>query len=95
MIINALDTPTHGTNTLSPGSRAESTPMTPRMHTLALATMIVLGTAVLPVATADDTAAGANSEWPHFDAKGKPPSQFTIDILNEARETLPFRVTGH
>lgn len=67
--------------------------MTPRMHTLALATMIVLGTVGLPAAVMAGTAPGANSEWPHFDAKGQPPSQFTIDILNEARETLPFSDT--
>jgi hypothetical protein len=29
----------------------------------------------------------------HFDPKGKPPSQFTIDVLNQARETLPFSDT--
>ncbi|HSO81675.1 alkyl/aryl-sulfatase [Thiocapsa sp.] len=30
----------------------------------------------------------------HFDPKGKPPSQFTIDVLNQARETLPFSDTA-
>jgi alkyl sulfatase BDS1-like metallo-beta-lactamase superfamily hydrolase len=67
--------------------------MTPRIHTLALAMLIVLGTAVLPTAGMADTAPGADSDWPHFDPKGKPPSQHTIDILNQARETLPFADT--
>jgi alkyl sulfatase BDS1-like metallo-beta-lactamase superfamily hydrolase len=67
--------------------------MQQHLRKLAVATLIAMGAICLPAATLADTAPGATSEWPHFDAKGQPPSQFTIDILNEQREILPFSDT--
>jgi alkyl sulfatase BDS1-like metallo-beta-lactamase superfamily hydrolase len=64
--------------------------MQQHLRKLAVAILIAMGAICLPAATLADTAPGATSEWPHFDAKGQPPSQFTTDILNETREKLPF-----
>jgi alkyl sulfatase BDS1-like metallo-beta-lactamase superfamily hydrolase len=66
--------------------------MKTRIRKLALATFLVLGTAGLPVAAMADAPAGS-SPWPHFDPKGKPPSQHTIEILNQQREILPLSDT--
>jgi len=64
-----------------------------RMRKMAVATLIAIGTVVVSYAALADTGPAANSGLSHFDPKGQPPSQFTIDILNEARETLPFSDT--
>jgi alkyl sulfatase BDS1-like metallo-beta-lactamase superfamily hydrolase len=64
-----------------------------QMRKLALATLIATTAIGLPAAGIADTAPGAGSGLSHFDPKGQPPSQFTIEILNEARETLPFSDT--
>jgi alkyl sulfatase BDS1-like metallo-beta-lactamase superfamily hydrolase len=64
-----------------------------QMRKLALATLIAATAIGLPAAGIADTAPGADTGVSHFDPKGQPPSQFTIDILNEARETLPFSDT--
>jgi alkyl sulfatase BDS1-like metallo-beta-lactamase superfamily hydrolase len=64
-----------------------------QMRKLALATLIATTAIGLPAAGIADTAPGADTGVSHFDPKGQPPSQFTIDILNEARETLPFSDT--
>lgn len=60
---------------------------------LAVATLIAFAAIGLPAATMAETSPGADSGLSHFDPKGQPPSQFTIEILNEARETLPFSDT--
>ncbi|TVP82266.1 MAG: MBL fold metallo-hydrolase [Thioalkalivibrio sp.] len=60
------------------------------MRKLALATWISLAVVGMPFAAVGESATGTNAERPHFDPKGKPPSQHTIEILNQARETLPF-----
>ena len=64
-----------------------------QMCKVALATWIALAVVGVPFASAAESSAGTNAEWPHFDPKGKPPSQFTVEILNQARETLPFADT--
>ncbi len=64
-----------------------------QMRKLALATLIATTAIALPAAGIADIAPGADTGLSHFDPKGQPPSQFTIDILNEARETLPFSDT--
>jgi len=64
--------------------------MQAHMRKLALATWIALAVVGMPFAAVGESATGTNAEWPHFDPKGKPPSQHTIEILNQARETLPF-----
>ena len=63
------------------------------MQKVALATLIALAAVGMPVAASAEAATATRSEWPHFDPKGKPPSQHTIEILNLARETLPFSDT--
>jgi alkyl sulfatase BDS1-like metallo-beta-lactamase superfamily hydrolase len=65
--------------------------MKSQFYTLACATLIVLANACLAATATAQTATGDNLR--HFDPKGKPPSQFTIDILNRERETLPFSDT--
>jgi len=52
---------------------------------------IVAALAVLP--NADALAQQAAPSIPHFDAKGKPPSAHTQQILERARATLPFSDT--
>ena len=64
-----------------------------RMRKMAVATLIAIGTVVVSYAALADTGPAANSGLSHFDPKGTPPSQHTIEILNEARETLPFSDT--
>ena len=64
--------------------------MQAHMRKLALATWIALAVVGMPFAAVGESATGTNVERPHFDPKGKPPSQHTIEILNQARETLPF-----
>jgi alkyl sulfatase BDS1-like metallo-beta-lactamase superfamily hydrolase len=50
-----------------------------------LATLAALGVAAMPFAVH-----AADAELEHFDPKGKPPSEHTRKILDEARRTLPF-----
>jgi alkyl sulfatase BDS1-like metallo-beta-lactamase superfamily hydrolase len=64
-----------------------------QLRKLAVATLIAASAIGLPAATMAETSAGAGSGLSHFDPKGKPPSQHTLEILNEARETLPFSDT--
>ena len=64
-----------------------------RMRKMAVATLIAIGTVVVSCAALAETGPAANFGLSHFDPKGKPPSQHTIEILNEARETLPFSDT--
>jgi len=68
--------------------------MQAQMCKVAFATWIALAVVgLLPFAAVAEPANGTNLESAHFDPKGKLPSQFTIEILNEARETLPFSDT--
>jgi len=60
---------------------------------VARATLILLGTACLMAAAPAAMSTDANPDLQHFDPKGKPPSQATIEVLNEARKTLPFSDT--
>lgn len=60
------------------------------MRKLVLATWISMGMVCLPTASTADSVPADNTDWPHFDPKGKPPSQATIEVLNEAQQTLPF-----
>jgi alkyl sulfatase BDS1-like metallo-beta-lactamase superfamily hydrolase len=64
-----------------------------QLRKLAVATLIAFTAIGLPAATMAETSAGSDSGLSHFDPKGKPPSQHTIEILNEARESLPFSDT--
>lgn len=58
------------------------------MRTIALAMLVALGVAAMPLAVH-----AADAELKHFDPKGKPPSEHTKKILDEQRRTLPFSDT--
>ena len=65
--------------------------MTPFNWKLAFGCYALIATAYLPAAVTAEPAGGDAAGGPaHFDPKGKPPSSFTIEILNQARKTLPF-----
>ena len=52
-------------------------------------TVITTGMGALLALTVSATAA-TGSAIKHFDARGKPPSKYTIDIQNQLRKSLPF-----
>ena len=58
------------------------------MHKLVLSSLVALAVG----GQAGDVSA-QTAEHQHFDPKGKPPSQHTIEILNEPRRILPFNDT--
>jgi len=74
----------------APFFTVEVSVMRARMFLLARSTLVFLGAACLAAGATTPVPAGANSELKHFDPKGKPPSPATIEVLDEARQTLPF-----
>lgn len=65
--------------------------MPPFKPKLTFAVCALVAAACLPAAVTAEPAGGGAAEGPaHFDPKGKPPSEHTKKILDEARRTLPF-----
>jgi alkyl sulfatase BDS1-like metallo-beta-lactamase superfamily hydrolase len=65
--------------------------MTPFKRNLACAFCALIAAAYLPATVKAEPAGGdAPGGLAHFDPKGKPPSEHTKKILDEARRTLPF-----
>ena len=50
----------------------------------------IAGLAVAACSPSDDTSTSPGIAEDHFHPKGKPPSEHTIKVLEQARTTLPF-----
>jgi alkyl sulfatase BDS1-like metallo-beta-lactamase superfamily hydrolase len=57
---------------------------------LTITTCVLLGSGVALVAAGADAAGAMTQEGGHFHPKGKAPSQYTIELRNGLRATLPF-----
>ena len=68
-----------------------------RLNTRLLAKGVAASLTVVFISASAFAAGGGSSTLPyaespdkHFDPQGKPPSEYTLEIIREARETMPF-----